>query len=553
MEKLESFDSWLNAGNASVVEKSIPSNIDGFGKDRGLTDKSSHKPMARPDKPFGDIVTSAYANVNVPTRGIPRTNNGSLGCAAAVSLIFFRATGYPLVDNKKLELSTGTMWDFLDKSPNWTKRSNWKSDSQPGDIIITRRGNKPGHVGVIVDDNKIVSNSSGGFKGDKKGQIEVNYTISGWSSVAKRNPTKTASFTYTGKYRTEWDGPDAEQKEIKRDDNTNHNVDNDGKSWRSRNKNRKRSRYYYKVYDKDNRRFLTAKYKGDMFKVYNRKRKKVGEVFLKGESIIMDNKDISQTPVGIVFRKLFKIASAGRVISTTDDKNYITIDRNDTINLNKKGKIKHSYSGAASNNISIIENAAIKQGVINPNSIIGMLSVIGKESQFIPKSEKMVYTPGRLAEVWDRFSKTGKRVPKGQGQSNYNELAVQYAGNDQKLANFVYGGQYGNGPESSGDGYKYRGRGFNQITFKGTYEKYGKLLGKNLVGNPDLLNDPNIAAEAAVKFLLNRLKEKNIDPNSFTTTGDAIIKFAGANAGWAKDPSGAIANARKIEPNFSLA
>jgi putative chitinase len=568
MEKLESFDSWLSSEN-TVVEKSIPNNIDGYGKDRGLVNKSSHKPLALPDKPFGDIVTSAYANVNVPTRTIPGTsskekpNSGNLGCAAAVSLIFFRATGYPLVDNKKIELSTGTMWDFLDRSPNWTRRSNWKTDSQPGDIIITRqiRGRKAGHVGVVVDDNKIISNSSGGFKGDKKGQIEVNYTISGWDSVAKRNPTKTASFTYTGKYRTAWDGPDAEHGKIDGNDNNdnsgNDNIDSPSstdteKSWRYINTKRKRSRYYYKVYDKENRRFLTAKYKGDMFKVYNRKGKKVGEVFLRGGSIIMNDEDISQTPVGIGFKHLFEIASKGQVISN-GKKDYIVIDGKDKLKINRKGKVKHTYSGDAARNITLIEEEAIRMGVVNPNSIIGMLSVIGKESKFIPKSEKMVYTPGRLAEVWDRFSKTGKRVPKGQGKSNYNELAVQYAGNDQKLANFVYGGRYGNGPESSGDGYKYRGRGFNQITFKGTYKKYGKLLGKNLVGNPDLLNDPNIAAAAAVKFLLNRLKEKNIDPNSFTSTGDAVIKLAGANAGWGKDPSSAIANARKIEPNFSIA
>ena len=63
----------------------------------------------------------------------------------------------------------------------------------------------------------------------------------------------------------------------------------------------------------------------------------------------------------------------------------------------------------------------------------------------------------------------------------------------------VYGGRYGN--TSPGDGYKYRGRGFIGITFKDNYAKYGKLLGIDLVGNPDLANDPKIAAKIAVMMM----------------------------------------------------
>ena len=222
-------------------------------------------------------------------------------------------------------------------------------------------------------------------------------------------------------------------------------------------------------------------------------------------------------------------------------------------------KIRSNYSGEAAKNIDLLVSEMEAAGIVNPHAQIGILSVIGKESNFIPKSEIMSYSPGRLAEVWGVFSKTGSAVPKGQGQNNYNELALEYANDPEKLANFVYGQKpygmrdnaYGN--TSPGDGWKYRGRGFNQITFKGTYENYGKLLGLDLVSNPDLLNDPKIAAKAAVVFLLDRLKSKGIDPNSFTGTDSAIETFAAANAGWGKDPSRAIASAKKIEPNFSIA
>jgi len=564
MENLESFDSWLNSENTSVIEKSIPNNIDGYGKEHGLTRKSSHKPLALPDKPFGDIVTSAYANVNVPTRTISGTsskdkpNSGNLGCAAAVSLIFFRATGYPLVRNKKLELSTGTMWDFLIKSPKWKIRPNWKSDSQPGDIIITRRGSSAGHVGVVVDDNKIISNSSGGFKGDKKGQIELNYTLDGWKSVARRNPTKTASFEYIGKYRTEWDGPDAEPNEIDAGgsgdsrsgsgDSRSDSGDSSGSASKSVNSKRKRSRYYYKVYDKDNRRFLTAKYKGDMFKVYNRKKKKVGEVFLKEGAIIMDGKDISQTEVGIVFKKLFKIAAKGQVISN-NGKDYIEIDRK----VKKGGKVKHNYSGEKARNISLIEEEAIKQGVVNPNSIIAILSVIGKETHFIPKNEHSYSgtTAQRLKDVI--FKETLKHL-------SYDEVDVLKMDN-VAFYDTVYGyiandnGYHKwNAPAAPGDGYKWRGRGFNQLTFKKSYKKMADLIGmQSIMSNPDSLNDPKVAAEVAVKFLLKRLAQKSIDPNEFDTPRAAILKYAAANAGWGRDPSTQIAHSNEIEPNFSIA
>ena len=107
-------------------------------------------------------------------------------------------------------------------------------------------------------------------------------------------------------------------------------------------------------------------------------------------------------------------------------------------------------------------------------------------------------------------------------------------------------------PVKPGDGYKYRGRGFNQLTFKQSYKKYAKETGVDILNNPDLLNSPNTAAEVCVKFLLNRLKSKSIDPNSFNSTQEAINKFAAANAGWNKNPDRAIASATEVASNFSV-
>lgn len=57
-----------------------------------------------------------------------------------------------------------------------------------------------------------------------------------------------------------------------------------------------------------------------------------------------------------------------------------------------------------------------------------------------------------------------------------DELAAQYAGRPEKIANKVYGGRMGNGPEESGDGFRYCGRGLIQLTGKDNYTRYAQSL-----------------------------------------------------------------------------
>ena len=198
------------------IQKISTSEMDGYGATVGVTDKSENGNLQQPTSgPIGNIVNSAYANLNVPTRKIPGTQGGNLGCAAAVSIIFYRATGYAIAGSGAITLGTASMWDHFSKEAEksgsvWKKITNWKTESQPGDIILTSRGSRPGHVGVVVDGGNIISNSSGGFQGDKKGQIELNYNLNSWDNVAQRNPSKTASFRYVGPYKSRWDS----QKEV---------------------------------------------------------------------------------------------------------------------------------------------------------------------------------------------------------------------------------------------------------------------------------------------------------------------------------------------------
>jgi putative chitinase len=57
-----------------------------------------------------------------------------------------------------------------------------------------------------------------------------------------------------------------------------------------------------------------------------------------------------------------------------------------------------------------------------------------------------------------------------------DELAAQYAGKPEMIANKVYGNRMGNGDESSGDGYRYCGRGLIQLTGKDNYTRYAQSL-----------------------------------------------------------------------------
>jgi putative chitinase len=97
------------------------------------------------------------------------------------------------------------------------------------------------------------------------------------------------------------------------------------------------------------------------------------------------------------------------------------------------------------------------------------------------------------------------------------ELANQYAKKPTKIANKVYANRMGNGSESSGDGYKFCGRGLIQLTGKQNYTKFAADLGIGIDETVAYLETPNGAVSSAGWFWDNNNLNQYCDKNDFIT------------------------------------
>jgi putative chitinase len=114
---------------------------------------------------------------------------------------------------------------------------------------------------------------------------------------------------------------------------------------------------------------------------------------------------------------------------------------------------------------------------LNKNRAAHFFAQTAHESgNFKAFSENLNYSAKGLQGVFRKYFPT-------------DALARQYERQPQKIANRVYANRMGNGPESSGDGWKYRGRGPLQLTGKDNYRAFGRYIGREqeILDNPDLV------------------------------------------------------------------
>jgi len=142
--------------------------------------------------------------------------------------------------------------------------------------------------------------------------------------------------------------------------------------------------------------------------------------------------------------------------------------------------------------IAQIPETAAKFNITNSLRLAHFLAQCGHESGgFKAISENLNYSADGLKRIF------GKYFP--------GDLAASYARQPEKIASRVYGARMGNGDESTGEGYKYRGRGYIQLTGKSNYTGFAKFIGEDTVANPDLVANKYPLASAAFFFDSNKL------------------------------------------------
>lgn len=174
--------------------------------------------------------------------------------------------------------------------------------------------------------------------------------------------------------------------------------------------------------------------------------------------------------------------------------------------------------------IAALKSAAAKLGMTAPSAVASLLGIAGGESRWKVVTESFNYTnAARLLEVFPTAFK---------GDS---ALAQKYVGNpNNTLPEFLYGSQtakgQGLGNTQVGDGAKFIGRGFIQLTGRANYARYSNMLYTKglvpsptaLVDNPDMLSDINLAAQVSVLYFLDRVKVPQTDPGYFEAACRAV-------------------------------
>ena len=142
--------------------------------------------------------------------------------------------------------------------------------------------------------------------------------------------------------------------------------------------------------------------------------------------------------------------------------------------------------------IAQIPETAKKFNITNNLRLAHFLSQCGHESGgFKAVSENLNYSADGLKKIF------GKYFP--------GTLAESYARQPEKIAARVYGGRMGNGDETTKEGFKFRGRGYIQLTGKSNYTNFTKFIGEDCISNPDLVATKYPLASAAFFFDSNKL------------------------------------------------
>lgn len=166
-----------------------------------------------------------------------------------------------------------------------------------------------------------------------------------------------------------------------------------------------------------------------------------------------------------------------------------------------------------------LETAMLEGGILHNLEKAHFIAQLGHESSnFMRLTENLNYSADRLEAVFRKYFPT-------------EALRRQFQYNPVMIANTVYGNRMGNGSPHTGDGFKYRGRGFIQLTGKDNYREASKAI----FGDPDvLLENPELAAEplTAARIAVWFWNKRNIRPLAMRDDIEAVTrKINGGSTG----------------------
>jgi putative chitinase len=142
--------------------------------------------------------------------------------------------------------------------------------------------------------------------------------------------------------------------------------------------------------------------------------------------------------------------------------------------------------------IAQIPETAVKFNITTNLRLAHFLAQCSHESvNFKAVSENLNYSADGLKKIFPKY------FP--------GNIAESYARNPEKIASKVYGSRMGNGDETTKEGFKFRGRGYIQLTGKQNYTNFAKFIGEDTVSNPDLVATKYPLASAAFFFDTNKL------------------------------------------------
>jgi putative chitinase len=135
--------------------------------------------------------------------------------------------------------------------------------------------------------------------------------------------------------------------------------------------------------------------------------------------------------------------------------------------------------------IAQIPDTASKFNINTPLRLAHFLAQCGHESGgFKVTSENLNYSAKGLMGIFKKYFPT-------------QALAEAYQRQPQKIANKVYASRMDNGSEASGDGFKFRGRGYIQLTGRANYTAFGKAINEDIANNPDVVSGKYALLSAA--------------------------------------------------------